>query len=82
MSLTKESAGYAAAMEAARMRDENDWDEYMSHQYFHNTLKGRMPVDDETINQPKGTTQTNQCQPLSKHQRATSLRTQKGRSSP
>jgi len=34
-------------MEEARMREDLQYDEYLSEQYFRNRTKARFPVDDE-----------------------------------
>jgi len=59
MSLTKNSPAFDAMMEEARMREDLQYDEYLSEQYFRNRTKARFPVDDEQpeqVNPPKGTT--------------------------
>jgi hypothetical protein len=47
MSATKNSPAFDAMMEDARHRDDLNYDEYTSEQYFRNRHKARFPVDDE-----------------------------------
>ncbi len=47
MSLTKNNPAFDAMMEEARMREDLQYDEYLSQQYFRNRTKARFPVSDE-----------------------------------
>jgi hypothetical protein len=57
MSLTKNSPAFDAMMEEARHREDLQYDEYLSEQYFCNRTKARFPSDEqpEQVNPPKGT---------------------------